>query len=69
MSSLGAPERKAFGTREWKRRDDEAWGPRTVSGRPVGPGPQTLSAYTVLLDDGSLYVSKISLQVPSLPKA
>ena len=65
LSQLGAPHRPmlAFGTkvqaknREWKRRDDKAWGPRTVSGVLVGSAPQTLSAYVVRLADGTLYVS------------
>ena len=73
LSLLGAPERPllAFGTyvqarnREWKQRDNKHWGPRTVPGRLMGPAPQTLSAYTVLLDDGSLYVSSSVHPVPS----
>ena len=65
MTRLGAPERLllAFGTsvhtrnREWRQRSDKAWGPRTIPGRLVGPAPSTLSAYVVLLQDGTLYVS------------
>ena len=59
LSKLGCPTRPllAFGTtvqarsREWLKRSDKQWGQRTLSGRLVGPAPQTPSAYVVLLDD------------------
>ena len=72
MTKLGAPERPllAFGTevqaknREWKRREHKAWGPRTVPGRLLGPAPNTLSAYVVLLRDNTLYVSSSVYPLP-----
>ena len=65
LAHLGCPVRPllAFGTRvearsrEWLKRPDKQWGPRTLQGRLVGPAPQTPSAYLVLLDDGHLYIS------------
>ena len=65
LSKLGCPTRPllAFGTkvqarsREWIKRSDKQWGPKTLSGQLVGPAPQTSSAYVVLLDDDHLYIS------------
>ena len=73
MQHLGAPERPLlpFGTkvqaknREWKKRDNKAWGPRTIGGRLVGPAPLTLGGYIVLLEDHSLYVSASVHPLPS----
>ena len=62
MVSLGAPVRPLhpFGTPIQTRlrlRQRSTWGPRTVPGRLVGPAPQTLSSYLVLLPDKQLYIS------------
>ena len=38
-------------------RQRSTWSPRTVPGRLVGPAPQTLSSYLVLLPDKQLYIS------------
>ena len=80
MTRLGAPMRPslAFGTkvqarnREWKRRDDKAWGPRTISRYLVGPAPHTASAYVARLADGRLYISSsaypVAVSSPDEPK-
>ena len=73
MPMLGAASRMllVFGTRvhvrnrEWKRRDDKAWRPRTVKGRLVGPAPQSLSAYVVMLEDNTLYISSSVHPLPT----
>ena len=38
---------------------------RTIKGRLVGPAPQTVSAYVVLLEDDSLYISSSIYPLPS----
>ena len=53
LQQLGCPVRPllAFGarvqarSREWLKRSDKQWGPRTLPGQLVGPAPQTPSAY------------------------
>ena len=73
MTMLGAPSRMLLlcGTwvhgrnREWKRRDDKAWGPRTIKGRLVGPASQTVSAYVVMLEDKTLYISSSVHPLPT----
>ena len=44
-----------FGTLRLRQRS--TWGPRTSPGLLVGPAPQTLSSYLVLLTDKQLYIS------------
>ena len=65
LSQLGCPTRPllAFGTvvearsREWLKRADKQWSPRTLPGRLVGPAPQTPSAYVALLANDTLCIS------------
>ena len=62
MLAIGAPVRPLhpFGTPIQTRlrlRQRSAWGPRAVPGRLVGPAPQTLTSYLVLLPDHQLYIS------------
>ena len=62
MLALGAPARPLhpFGTSvqvRLRQRQRSAWGPRATPGRLVGPAPQTLSSYLVLLPNKQLYIS------------
>ena len=62
MLALGAPARPLhpFGTSvqvRLRQRQRSAWGPRAAPGRLVGPAPQTLSSYLVLLPNQQLYIS------------